>query len=134
MGEAKRRKKLDPNYGKTSKSKDLLRPKKNHLFPEFDFDDLEDEDDEYNDKTLLNISFDYKVQCTTDDNHEISSSGHINCGEHVNTSSLECMDVTTPFSMAYQAALEHFYTFEVEKKGHYGISNINITIENLEFR
>ena len=44
------------------------------------------------------------------------------------------MDITTPFSMAYQAALNHCYTFEVEKKSYYGISKISITIENLKFK
>lgn len=84
-------------------------------------------------KTMLTITFDYEVKCNTQDDHEVLISNHMKFGKMVNYSSLECVDEVLPFSMAYEAVLETFYTFEIEKKGFYGISDITIRIKNLEF-
>ena len=169
MGEAKRRKKLDPDYGKNDKlanlpteppkssaqELDLDPTKKNLDFDDIDEDedldedlidedlidedldqDLDEEDHDFNEehegKSPLTFFIDYEAKCLTQGGHKVSSSGFIEHSEWINYRYDYADDLST-FSKAYQLALEHFYIFAVEHQGYFGLSQVTITIKNLDF-
>ncbi len=132
MDEAKRRKELDPNFGKISftpsKKNSLNNDRSNFDFLKSLIENMDNKDN-YEYKSIpITVSFDYEVKCNLKDGQEISDSGHINCTRQ----DYFDIDESSPFALAYDIALHHFYRFEIEKKGLHEISNISITINNLE--
>ena len=132
MGEAKRRKKLDPNFGKN----------KNHVSANQDFllfrdvlcnfdEDEDDLDDEYKDENLypLSIKYQFEAHGKTPDNQTISDSGRGEFRKLVREYQFD--DDGIIFGEVFQSVMETFYAFEFEKKGYTEVSEVTITIKNL---
>ena len=135
MGEAKRRKKLDPNFGKNYKLADLsLKSKKKfQISSSFDFFDSDDEAANLNrdngESVCLTISCDYEVECITDDNNKVLDSGWLEFQEYVSDPDYE--DNASIFSRAYKAILDHFYDFKILKAGFFDLSEVSVKIKNI---
>jgi hypothetical protein len=148
MGESKRRKKLDPNYGKKYKFANLSGYQNKSLeslsFEQFDsseenkFDlvDVDYEDDNFDsedkDKNLIrfNVSFQYEAQGKTPDGKSVSQSGEMKLTRQLEADQYD--DDGIIFGEALQSAMEDFYIFEFEKQGHSEVSEVTISIKNLK--
>ena len=109
MGEAKRRKKLDPNYGKEeSKISESI---------SFFIDD-DDDDDIYNRSkkdTLLTFNINYEARAIIyDTKEEIIHSGHIQHNEWARNGQYD--DNYSVFSKALDIVYFHFYNSKLDSK------------------
>ena len=134
MGEAKRRKKLDPNYGKKSKLKNSLlteskkksHPKTNNQLFQSNFNNLTEEDN-FKNKTRITLCFDFEIKAITQNNDEISNSGHIEHSEWINDIDYyEYLEDYSTFSTACRSVLEEL--------DHLHLSNVTITIKNMNVK
>ena len=134
MGEAKRRKKLDPNYGKKSKLKNSspTKPKKNsdskttdQLF-QSNLNNLTEEDNLKN-ETRITLCFDFEIKATTQDNDEISNFGYIEHSEWINNIDYyEYLEDYSMFSTTCRSVLEGLDRFH--------LSDVTITIKNMSIK
>ena len=134
MGEAKRRKKLDPNYGKKSRPKNslLTKPKKN---PDSETNDQlfqsnsnnSTEENNLKDETRITLCFDFEIKATTQDNDEISNFGHIEHSKWINDIDYyEYLEDYSMFSTACRSVLEGLDRLH--------LSDVTITIKNMNIK
>ena len=132
MGESKRRKILDPNYGKKTQVKKQSNSQEAEISKKFNYQLLEEEknlDDEDNSLIRLAVKFEYEAQGKTSDGVEISDSGKTEFVRNFDEDYYD--DDGIIFGEAFQSVMNHFYSFAFEKQGHREVSEVTISIFNL---
>ena len=149
MGEAKRRKKLDPNYGKKYRFADLSTKSKKKpqtdleydrvdSFEEQDYLDFDDEDEDFDgedenenlDSSMIRYQYAYELEVKTSEGKTISDVGRSELVKHVEE--YQFGDDGVIFGEVLQVAIQDFYAFEFEKHKYGDISEVTVSIKELK--
>lgn len=77
----------------------------------------------------LTVEFEYEACGKTDSGEPVSRSGRMQL--HRKMESDDYIDDGMLYSEALQGAMDDFWTFGVEKADHHGVSDVTISIRNL---
>ena len=97
----------------------------------------EEDDDEQTEYKMVGIKFEYQTSCSVQKQGEgekvtLQREGLMECTFSCDLNELECAKDDFFFSKAIEHVLGGFYDFEVEKKGYHDMSDVSISIKNLE--
>ena len=77
----------------------------------------------------LSVRFDYEASGKTDSGETVSRSGQTQMDRQMDPD--DYLDDGMLYAGALQNAMQHFWTFSVEKANHLGLSEVTISIRNL---
>ena len=82
------------------------------------------------DGTVVDLRFEYEATGKTQDGTLVEGEGRIEFSHVIDG---EYYDDGLAFAEAVQSVADHFYIFQIEKAGHWGLSEVNIRISNLDY-
>lgn len=82
------------------------------------------------DGTMVDLRFEYEATGRTQDGTLVEGEGRIESSHVIDG---EYYDDGLAFAEAVQSVADHFYIFQVEKAGHWGLSEVTIHISKLDY-